>query len=176
MAGTNSEMQKVVEYLENELSGIRTGRANPVIVHDIQVDAYGTATPLKQIAQISVPDATTIAISPWDPGLVPNITQAIKQSDIGIEPNSDSQTVRLTLPPMTEERRRELTKVVGERLEAARVSLRNIRHEAIAAKEKDDLPEDRLKHEKEELTKLSSEYNDTLEKLASEKKNEIMTI
>ena len=133
-------------------------------------------TPLKQIAQISTPDASSIMITPWDKGLLKSIEEAITKADLGMQPVNDGSAIRLSLPPMTEERRREMTKVVGEKLEAARVAVRNIRHDAIAAAEKEGLSEDELKHRKDELTKLANKHGDKLEQLAEAKKQEVMTI
>lgn len=169
-------MQGAIDRLGGELQTIRTGRANPALVTELQVDSYGTMVPLKQVAQVATPDAQTLIISPWDASLVPNIAQAIRISDIGMEPNIDGTSVRLVLPPMTEERRQELTKVVGEKLEACRVSLRNIRHDAISEVEKEGLPQDALKHRKEELTKQVQEYTAKAEELAEQKKQGLMTI
>lgn len=167
---------QVVTFLENELATLRTGRANPALVTELTVDAYGTPTPLKQLAQIAVPEATAITVTPWDKSMLKPIEQTIKDADLGLTPVNDGTAVRLNLPPMTEERRVEMTKVVGEKLEAARVALRNHRHEAIHAAESEDLPIDGLKRRKEDLTKLTNEYNDRLEKVAERKKQEIMTI
>lgn len=172
----DEQMQNVITRLNEELQTIRTGRANPALVSDLPVDSYGTMVPLKQIAQISTPDAQSLIISPWDASLVANIAQAIRTSDIGMEPNVDATTIRLALPPMTEERRQELTKVVGEKLEASRVQLRNIRHEAISQVEKEDLPQDAMKHRKEELTKKVQEYTAKAEELAEQKKLGLLTI
>ena len=176
MSALNQKMDEVVEYLGNELAQLRTGRANPALVTDLKIDVYGASTPLQQVAQVSVPDATNIVITPWDKGNLPAIEEAIKKADLGINPVNDGNTIRLTLPPMTEERRSDMTKVVGEKLEAARVSLRNIRHEAITSAEKEDLPEDALKREKDEITKLTNDYAAKLEQMAEDKKQEIMTL
>ncbi len=170
------KMNQVVEFFQSELAAIRTGRANPALVTELKVDSYGSPVPLKQIAQISTPDATTIVITPWDKGTLPAIESAIATSELGINPNNDGTHIRLALPPMTEERRSELTKVVGEKLEASRVALRNVRHEAISQAEQRDLSEDELKRVKDDATKLTAEHNARLEQLAADKKQEIMTI
>lgn len=168
--------EAVVAFLENELASLRTGRANPALVSGLTIDAYGTPTPLNQLAQIGVPEATTILITPWDKSMVKPIEQAVREAELGLTPVNDGTAVRLGVPPMTEERRREMAKVVGEKLEAARVALRNHRHEAIKAAESEDLPIDGLKRRKEDLAKLTNQYNDRLEALAEAKKQEIMTI
>lgn len=169
-------MDKVISFLEGELTGLRSGRANPAIVTDIPVDSYGASVPLKQVAQVSTPDATTIVVTPWDKGLLQSIESALTKADLGAHPASDGSVVRVSLPQMTEERRKELTKVVGEKLEAARVSLRNLRHEAITEAEKEGLPEDAMKHRKDELTKVTNEYSQRLEDIAEAKKKELLTI
>lgn len=170
------DMRKVLEFFAGELAQIRTGRANPALIDDVKVEVYGTPTPLKQVAQVTVPDATSILIAPWDKANLAPIEEAIQKAGLGVNPLNDGTAIRLQLPPMTEERRSELTKVVGEKLEAARVALRNIRHEAIAAAEKEDLPEDALKGRKDRITEDTKRYDDELEQMAEQKKQEIMTV
>lgn len=169
-------LDKVVAFLEGELAGLRSGRANPALVTEIPVDSYGTTVPLKQVTQISTPDATTIVVTPWDKGLLAGIESALTKADLGAQPSSDGSVIRISLPQMTAERRQELTKVVGEKLEAARVSLRNARHDAIAAADKEDLPEDALKHRKNQITEVTGDYAKRLEALAEAKKRELLTI
>ena len=170
------QMQQALDHFSGELHKIRTGRANPALVTELLVESYGTTVPLKQVAQVATPDATSLLITPWDPQLREEIEKAIKQSDLGIQPTTDGNAVRLSIPPMTEDRRRELTKAVGEKLEAARVALRNIRHEALAAAEKEDLSQDDLKHRKDELTKQIQEFSEKLDQLADQKRQELMTL
>jgi ribosome recycling factor len=176
MSSGEKVMEQVIEFFQRELAAIRTGRANPALVEDVKVDAYGTLTPLKQLAQISAPDGTSIVITPWDKSQVPEIEKGIREADLGIEPSNDGSVIRLALPPLTEETRQEMTKVVADKLEAARVSLRNLRHDAIKELDKEDLPPDALARQKEELTEETNRYADRLEKLAEEKKQEIMTV
>ncbi len=176
MSDFRKSTDKVVEFFKQEVLGLRTGRANAAIVDGVMVESYGTNVPLKQVASVTVPDATTIVLTPWDKSLLGAIENSLQTLDLGTQPVNDGTTVRIVLPPMTEERRTELTKVVGEKLEAARVALRNLRHEAIESAEKEGLPEDALKHEKEELTKITSEVNAELETLASEKKQELLKL
>lgn len=175
MKNFDDELAKVEQFLAGELATLRTGRANPALVTGLLVDSYGTPTALKQVAQVTAPNATTIVITPWDKSLLAVIEQAIKASDLGIEPVNDGSAVRLGLPPMTAERRQEMTKVVGEKLEAARVAVRNLRHEAMTALD-DKLSEDTLKHEKEKLTKQANDCTAKLEQLAQDKEREILTI
>jgi ribosome recycling factor len=173
---SNPQMDPVIEFFRRELAQVRTGRANPALVEDVKVDAYGSLTPLKQLAQIAAPDASSIVITPYDKSQVADIEKAIRDADLGIEPSNDGSVVRLALPPLTEERRSEMTKVVAEKLEAARVSLRNLRHEAIKELEKQDLPPDVLSGEKDKLTEETNAYTKQLEEMAEQKKQEIMTI
>lgn len=172
---TGATMDTVVNFLRDELAALRTGRANPALVTDVTVDAYGTPTPVKQLAQVSVPDATTLQVTPWDKETLAPLEEALKQAGVGQVSNTGT-AVRVTLPPMTEERRVEMTKVVGEKLEAAKVSLRNLRHDAISHAEKEELPEDALKRRKDDITKQASDIQATLEKTAETKKQEIMTV
>lgn len=172
----SDSLEGVVTRFQDELQGIRTGRANPALVTELMVDSYGTNVPLKQIAQVATPDAQSLVVSPWDASLQPAILQAIRLSDLGIEPIADGNSVRLPIPPMTEDRRRELTKAVGEKLEAARVHARNLRHQAISEVEKEELPQDALKHRKDELTKTVQKYTEQLETIAEAKKTELLQI
>jgi ribosome recycling factor len=176
MSDFKKATEKVIEFFQQEVAGLRTGRANAAIVDGVMVESYGTNVPLKQVASITVPDATTIVLTPWDKSLLGAIESSLQALDLGAQPVNDGMTIRIVLPPMTEERRTELTKVVGEKLEAARVALRNLRHEAIESAEKEGLPEDALKHEKDELTKLTTEVNAQLEALAAEKKQELLKL
>lgn len=173
---STADMQKVIDFFQNELAGLRTGRANPALVEDVKVDVYGSPTPIKQVAQIGTPDATSIVITPWDKGNLAAIESALTAADLGASPINDGSVIRLALPPMTEERRAEMTKVVAEKLEAARVSLRNIRHDLIAAADKEDLPEDALKRRKDEITEATNKQAAELDRLAEAKKQEIMTV
>ncbi|HID84159.1 MAG TPA: ribosome recycling factor, partial [Anaerolineales bacterium] len=124
-------MQGAVRVLEDELRGIRTGRANPALVERLEVEYYGVPTPLMQIATITVPEPRQLLIKPFDPSSLKAIEKAIRNSDLGLTPNNDGHSIRLILPPLTEERRRELVKVVHRRVEEARVAIRNVRRDAI---------------------------------------------
>ncbi|HEY8109073.1 MAG TPA: ribosome recycling factor [Patescibacteria group bacterium] len=171
-----AEFAKVATFLRDELSGIRTGRANPELLADLPVDAYGTEQPLKSLAQLSVPEATTILVAPWDKGLLAAIEQAIRAAGLDGQPTNDGTHIRFTLPPLTEERRRELVKVVGEKLEAARVSLRNIRRDEIDAAEKADLSEDELERRKKEIDDEATKVQKELDDIAEAKKQELLTV
>ena len=124
-------MGKAVEVLKGEFAGLRTGRASTVLVEDIKVDYYGTPVTIKQIAQIAVPEPTQITIQPWDTSVIPNIEKAIRESDLGVQPQRDGNIIRINLPPLTEERRRELVRKAGKLAEQARIAIRNVRNEVM---------------------------------------------
>ncbi|MBI3952548.1 MAG: ribosome recycling factor [Candidatus Doudnabacteria bacterium] len=174
------EFSKAVEHLKQELSTLRTGRASASLVEHLEIDYYGTRTPLIQLAQITVPEARIISIQPYDKSAIKDIEKAIQASNIGINPSNDGNFVRLAIPQMTEERRGELVKVVGQVAEKARVSVRNIREETwkqIQALEKDGkISEDDKIRGKEDLQKMVDKYNEEIKKAAEAKEKEVMTI
>ncbi|MDP4153930.1 MAG: ribosome recycling factor, partial [Bacillota bacterium] len=144
-----SKMQKVLDNLSNEYKAVRAGRANPAILDKISVDYYGAMTPINQMAAISVTEARTLTITPWDPSALKSIDKAIQTSEIGINPQNDGKTIRLIFPPLTEERRRDLAKQIRKYGEEAKVAVRNVRRDAIdvfkAKKKKSEITEDDLK-------------------------------
>ncbi len=176
----DKRMKKAVEVLKGEFAGLRTGRASTVLVEDIKVDYYGSVMTIKQIAQISVPEANQIVIQPWDVSVVPNVEKAIRESDLGVQPQRDGNIIRIILPPLTEERRKELVKKAGKLAEQARIAIRNIRHEVM--KELDKLKkeggysEDEIKRAKDELQKITDRYVKEVDNLLSKKEEEILTI
>lgn len=173
-------MKKAVEVLKGEFAGLRTGRASTVLVEDIKVDYYGSIMTIKQIAQISVPEANQIVIQPWDASVVPNVEKAVRESDLGVQPQRDGNIIRIILPPLTEERRKELVKKAGKLAEQARIAIRNIRHEIM--KELDKLKkeggysEDDIKRAKDELQKITDRFVKEVDNLLSKKEEEILTI
>ncbi|MSU76099.1 ribosome recycling factor [Patescibacteria group bacterium] len=169
------EFQKVVDYLTGELTQIRTGRANPALVTDVSVDAYGTPTPVKQLAQVSVPEATVIAVAPWDKGLVKPIEDALTQAEVG-QVSNNGVTIQVTVPAMTEERRLEFSKLAGEKLESAKISVRNVRQEAIKKAERDDPAEDEMNRFKKLVDQNASEAQQKLEEMTKAKQQEIETV
>lgn len=171
-----ADFSKVVQFLQDELSGIRTGRANPDLLAELPIDAYGTQQPLKSLAQLSVPEATTILVAPWDKGMLGPIEQAIRAAELDGQPTNDGSQIRFTLPPLTEERRTELVKVVGEKREAARVSLRNLRHDEISGAEKADLSEDELERRKKEIDDAAAKVQKELDAIAEAKQQELMKV
>lgn len=174
------KMQRAVEAMERDFSGIRTGRASTALVERITVDYYGTATPLNQIAGISTPDAHLIVIQPWDRSVLSSIEKAITRSDIGLVPNVDGTVVRLNVPPLTEERRREMVKQVRRRAEDARVEVRNQRREAADALKKalreGDLSEDEERRELESLQRLTDRFVEAVDSRAQRKEEEVMEV
>ncbi len=173
-------MNGAVQSLENDLAVIRTGRASPALVERLSVLYYDTPTPLMQLATISVPEPRTILIKPFDASTLKNIERAILASDLGLTPNNDGKSIHLNLPPLTEERRRELVKVVHNRLEEARVAVRNIRrdtHNDMRDFEREKLiSEDDLKRGEEDLQKLTDRFVEEINRRGQLKEKEIMEV
>jgi len=171
-------MKGAIQSLEEDLAGIRTGRASPALIEKLPVDYYGAPTPLMQLASISVPDARTLLIKPYDGSTLKGIERAIITSNLGLTPNNDGKTIRLNLPPLTEERRRDLVKVVNSRVEEAKISIRNIRRDIIKDLrefEKEKLiSEDDLETGEEELQKLTDRITTEIEQVGAHKDKEIM--
>lgn len=171
-------MEKAVEFLHKELRGIRTGRASAGLVEFIKVDYYGSPTELRQLATIAVPEADLIVIKPFDPSSVKTIERAIQASDLGITPNSDARIIRLAVPALSVERRKQLASQLKKLAEQARVAVRNVRREAnkVVAKEKEDgeMPEDDADKCKEEIQKLTNEYAEKIDQMLTEKNKEVM--
>jgi ribosome recycling factor len=174
------KMQRAVDAMERDFAGVRTGRASTALVERIVVDYYGAQTPLNQLAGISTPDAHLIVIQPWDRSVLSAIEKAITKSDIGLVPNVDGTVVRLNVPPLTEERRREMVKQVRRRTEDARVEVRNHRREAADHLKKalrdGDLSEDEERRELENLQKLTDRFIDAVDSRAERKEAEILEV
>jgi ribosome recycling factor len=173
-------MEKAVEHLQHELRGVRTGRASPALVEHVQVEYYGSMTPLKSIAAISVPEATQLMIKPFSPQDMKSIERAINDSKLGLTPHSDGKTLRLILPPMSQERRTQMvgqTKEMGER---AKIAIRNNRRDAnkvIDTEQKGGLvTEDDAKHAKDQVQELTKNFETKVEQLLEHKRNEIMQV
>jgi len=172
-------MDKAVEHLDNELIRIRAGKANVHILDGVMVDYYGTPTPLNQVSNVSTPDAKTIMIQPWEKSMIDNIEKALMQSNVGITPGNNGEVIRLVVPQLTEERRRDLTKQVKTEGENARVSIRNSRREAneeYKQMQKDGLSEDETKTAEDNIQKLTDEYTEKVDKIVEAKEEDIMTI
>jgi ribosome recycling factor len=177
---TEAKMKKSAESLRHNLTSVRTGRASPALVENLQVLAYGDMMPLNQLAQISVPDARMIVIQPFDAGTIKSIEKAIQNSDLGINPTDDGRLIRLALPPLTEVRRRELTKTVRTRVEEAKIAVRNVRREGLdelREYEKEKLiSEDDTKRGQEKLQELTDRYVREVEQIGASKEAEVMEI
>jgi ribosome recycling factor len=173
-------MEKAVDALQRELQTIRTGRASPALVERLPVEYYGTSTPLQQIAAIHATDARTLTIQPWDRKALPEIERAILKSDLGLNPANDGQVIRLVMPPLTEERRKELVKVVHKKVDDARVAVRNCRrdaHDSLRDQEKKkEISADELKRGTERLQKLTDKYIEEVEKVGQAKEREILEL
>ncbi len=174
------DLDSAMDHLAMELGKIRTGRANPALVENLVVDYYGTKTPLKQVASINAPEARMLVIQPWDKDSLVNIESAIRDSDLGFNPSNDGQVIRITIPQLTEERRKELVKLLNQRSEDAKISVRNIREEAwreIQEAEKNGkISEDDKFLGKDYLQKIVDEYNKKIEEVKDKKEKDILTI
>jgi ribosome recycling factor len=172
-------MQKAVNHLETELVKIRAGKANPVILDGIMVDYYGSPTAINQVANVSILDARTIGVQPWEKNMLQPIERAIIAANIGINPQNDGTTIRLFLPPLTEERRKELVKKSGGEVEHAKVSIRNIRRDAIEQikkLQKDGASEDACKEAEANAQQLTDKFTALVEKFLAAKEQEIMAV
>lgn len=174
------KMKSAIQALEEDLSGIRTGRASPALVERLQVEYYGMPTPLVQLASISVPDARSLMIKPYDATTLRTIERAILASDLGLTPNNDGKNIRLNLPPLTEERRRDLAKVVHARTEEGRIAIRNVRRDLLKDLREFEhekmISEDDLKHGEEELQKLTDRMIIQIDGVGERKHKEIMEV
>jgi ribosome recycling factor len=179
-ADAEARMQGAVEALRRELAGLRAGRASPALVERIHVDYYGTATPLREVATLSVPEPRQLLIQPWDRSLVAAIERAIQRSDLGLNPVSDGQVLRLVLPPLTEERRKDLVKTVHRLEEEQKVAVRNCRRDALEAirdaTRGGEVSEDEGRREQDELERLTHRYIAEIEEIVREKEREVMQV
>ena len=177
---TEERMEKALASLERDFGKLRTGRASTALVDDIKVDYYGTPTPIKQIASVAIPDSRTITIQPWDRGAFGPVEKAILKSDLGLTPMNDGRIIRISIPPLTEERRRDLSKVSKKYAEEAKIALRNIRRDAndsLKKMEKDKtISEDELKKAMDDIQKLTDGYVKKADAKADAKEKEIMEI
>ncbi|MGA1862409.1 ribosome recycling factor [Deferribacter thermophilus] len=174
------KMEKSVEYYKEELKGVRTGRASAALFENIKVDYYGTPTPIPQVATIQVPDPRLITIQPWEPNMVPVIEKAIMNSGLGLNPSNDGKLIRVPIPPLTEERRKELVKLVNKMAEEARVAIRNERrygNEKVKKLEKDkEISEDEAKRALDKIQEMTNEYIKKIDEITEKKEKEIMEI
>jgi ribosome recycling factor len=177
---TEEKMEKTVGALHTDLLGIRTGRASPALVDKVRVDCYGSVMPLNQLATIAVPEPRLLTIRPWDASTLGAIEKAILKSDLGLTPNNDGKIIRLGIPSLTDERRRDLAKVVNRRVEEARVSVRNLRRdgmkELIDLQKDKEITEDELERAKEDLQKLTDDYIKKVDTVGETKQAEILEV
>ncbi|HEY4864475.1 MAG TPA: ribosome recycling factor [Candidatus Dormibacteraeota bacterium] len=175
-----SKMAKSVDHLEQELATIRTGRANPALIDRVTVPYYGTPTPLNQLAQISAPEARLLVVQVYDRGQIGAAEKAIRDSGMGLNPASDGQVIRVPIPPLTEERRREYVRMVKQRAEEARVAVRNIRrdelHQVQQGEKAGEIPEDQAKRAGERLQRITDANVGRIESIASRKESEVMEV
>jgi ribosome recycling factor len=177
---TETRMKGAIQALEEDLGGIRTGRASPALIERLHVEYYGVPTPLIQLASISVPEPRSLLIKPFDASSLKTIERAILASDLGLTPNNDGKSIRLNLPPLTEERRRDLVKVVHNRVEEARVAARNVRRDSIRDLREFEgeklISEDDLKKGEEELQKITERYIEEINAAGERKEKEILEV
>ncbi len=170
------KMDKAITSYETRLKTVRAGRANPSSLDGVAVDYYGTLTPLKQLATISVPEATQLLIKPFDKSCLKDIERAIFESNLGYTPNNDGESIRIVIPALTEDRRKELIKQVKKMAEDAKVSVRNARHEGLDRTKKSEMSEDEIKEAEKNIQDLVNEYNKKIEDILKEKEQELLTV
>ena len=177
---TTTRMEKSVSALERELGSIRTGRASPRLVENLLVDYYGVPTPLNQIASITVPEARLLMIQPWDKSAVKEVEKSVMKSDLGLMPNSDGTVIRLSIPQLTEDRRRDLVRMVGRKVEDGHVAVRNIRRsgvESFRTMERDkDLSQDESRRAQNDLQELTDLYIGQMDEMRKDKEQEVMEV
>lgn len=180
VATAESAMKKGTEYLEEKLARIRAGKANPKLLDDIRVEYYGSPTPLSQVASITIPDARSIVITPWEKKIIKDIEKAITDSNLGIMPENNGEIVRIGIPPLTEERRKQLVKQVKGEVEETKISIRNARRDAIDKIRKsvknDALPEDVGKDAEDRMQRLHDKYIEEADNIYAAKEKEILTV
>jgi len=177
---TEERMNRRIDHLNEEFAAIRAGRANPAVLDKVTVDYYGAPTPVNQLAAVSVTEARTLLIQPWDMSVLRGIEKAIQKSDIGINPQNDGKTIRMVFPPLTEERRKLLVKDIKELAEEAKVSVRNVRRDTVetfkSMKKKGELTEDDLKQAEKKTQDLTDKFIKEIDAISDKKQKEIMSI
>ncbi len=176
----SGKMEKSLSVYQADLQAVRAGRANPAILDKILVDYYGTPTPIPQLGSVSVPEARTLLITPWDANAVKEVEKAILKSELGINPNNDGKSIRLTFPPLTEERRKEIVKDIHKRAEEAKVAIRSIRRDAIegfkAQKKNGEITEDDLKGTEKDVQDLTDNFIKEIDVILAKKEKEILEV
>lgn len=178
LAEAESKMKAAVEYVASEFGTVRTGRANPQLLHRVNVDYYGTSTPLQQLASISVPEPRLLVISPFDKSSLNDIEKAIQQADLGLNPTNDGQVIRIAFPPLTEERRKELIKMVRHMAEEGKVSVRNVRRASKSDMEElhGEISDDDIRRGEDELQELTDKYTEKIDQLLGRKEDELLEV
>ena len=176
LQNAREKMELSINSLEHKFTNVRAGRANPNILNDITINYYGTDTPIKQLANISIPEARQLSIKPFDKSILKDIEKAIFEADIGLTPNNNGESIFIVIPALTEERRRELVKQVKQLAEEAKIALRNIRQEANKAIDNLDISEDEIKRANDKVQELINEFNKIVEYKLKDKEKELMTI
>ncbi|MFD2246222.1 ribosome recycling factor [Pontibacter ruber] len=179
LSEAEESMQKAVQHTNSELTKIRAGKASPAMVEDLRVDYYGSPTPISQVANIAVPDARTLLIKPWEKNMLGEINKAIKNSDLNLNPLQEADSIRLNIPPLTEERRRDLVKQVKHETEAGKVAIRNIRkdvNDSLRKLQKEGTSEDAVRDAEAKVQKLTDAHIVKIDELLTKKEAEIMTI
>jgi ribosome recycling factor len=171
---------KTIEHLHSDLVGIRTGRANPALLNSVVVEAYGSTQPINQVASVSVSDSKTLTVSPWDKTVLPAIDKAIQAANLGLNPSSDGSVLRITLPPLSEDRRKELVKVVGQMAEKARIGIRNTREDILKAGKRAEtdggISKDDTARLQKKVQEIVDNYNAQIKTIVEEKEKEILTV
>lgn len=180
LSDAEDRMRKAIEALKRELATIRTGRANPILIERLEVNYYGTPTPLNQVAGISAPEPRMLVVQPWDRGAIAAIEKALRTSELGFNPSNDGQVIRIAIPPLTEERRRELVRLARQKVEEGRVSIRNIRRDAVTslkerAKEK-LIGEDDERRGEQQVQELTNRYIHEADVIGKRKEDEILEV
>jgi ribosome recycling factor len=176
LAEANTKMDQAVEHTVHEFSGVRTGRANPGLLSRVMVDYYGTKTPLQQLASFTVPEARMLIVQPYDKGAIAAIERGIQEADLGLNPSNDGNIIRLAFPQLTEERRRELIKVVRGLAEEGRVAIRNVRRHSKDAIEAEDVSEDDIRRAEKELQELTDKHTATIDGALQRKEEELLEV
>ena len=180
IADAKARMQKAIEAVRHEFAALRTGRASPLLLEQVRVDYYGVATPITQVATVTVPEPRLLVIAPWDKKMVKDIEKAILKSELGLMPSSDGTHVRVPIPPLTQERRKELAKIAHKQAEEGRVAIRNVRREAKEMiedlEEEGDVSEDESKRGLDELQKLTDKFIAEVDALLAAKEKEILEV
>lgn len=171
-----TDFDKVIEHLKFELGSIHTGRANPSLLQTVMVESYGTKMPLQQVASVTASDARTLVVTPWDKGQLGAIDKGIQAANLGFNPSNDGNVLRITLPPLSEERRKEMVKLVGQIAEKARIGVRNVREEVLKEVKKAEGSKDDTAHAQKKLQEAVDKLNGEIKSLAEAKEKEVMTV